>query len=199
MRNGSALNRASAFRSLVLLLFAFASAALFLPKASHADALKDEGPGLSVEGIKLFSGENGLEFWRLHANWGHLTQEGNDIDVDAPDVRYALGDPAKKDYLFVNAQKGRITEGQQHVRLWGDVTAVRGEEKAQGPSVSYDSRTRVMVFPDGASFSGPSGTAEMKMLEWELGAERLTGTGGVTVVIFPRTASAASSSGAAKK
>ncbi len=105
----------------------------------------------------------------------------------------------KKDYLFVNALKGRVTDGQKHVRLWGNVTAVRGEEKALGPSVLYDSRTRVMVFPDGASYSGPFGTVEMKTLEWELDADRLTGSGGVTVVIFPRTASAASPSEATQK
>ncbi len=58
VKNGCVLNRKPAFLSLAFLLFVFLFAMFFLAEASRADILEDDGPGLSVVGLKLSSGEN---------------------------------------------------------------------------------------------------------------------------------------------
>ncbi len=145
-----------------------------------------DGAGISIEGIKLFNGEKGLELWRLKATWGYLSQEGDNIDLDKPSVRYAMGDPAAQSYLYVHADRGRIFEGQSKLRIWGNVLATYGKDTASSPTLTYDSNTRTMRFPDGVVLKGPSGSATMKEMAWELDVNRLTGEGDVNVVILPK-------------
>lgn len=139
--------------------------------------------GLAIKGISLFQGESGLELWRLKASWAHITEEGGVIDVDSPVVRYTLGDPALEDYMDVAAQKGRITDNQRHLALWGDVVVTRAEQKVTGPRLDYDAATRTMVFPEGAQLDGPSASGESRLFTWNLADNVMIGEGGVSILL----------------
>lgn len=149
----------------------------------------DGALGLALQGISLFSGEKGAELWRLKASFAHLIREGDNIDVDEPVVRYTMGNPGdpdfQTDFLDVKADKGRVTDNQRHITLWDNVDVRRFNEVMTGPRLDYDSQTRTMVFPEGATLDGPKASGEAALLTWDLGNNVLIAENNVIVIIKP--------------
>lgn len=170
----------------------------------------EEAAGLAIQGVKLFQGDKGLELWRLRASWAHLSQEGDVINVDSPHVVYALGDkglpPAGEgtdvpsagsaadaaetvqnpDLLDVTAQKGRLAERQRYLSLWGNVVITRASDKISGPRMEYDSLTRIMTFPDGATLESKRGCGTAKILQWDLEKNEITCPEGIEILLIPQ-------------
>lgn len=90
------------------------------------------------------------------------------------------------DVLDVTAQKGRITDQQRRLRLWGDVVITRFGDTITGPLLEYDSATRIMTFPDGATFESERGNGAAAVLHWDLAQNEITGLNGVEVILKPR-------------
>ncbi len=155
-------------------------------EASLSGAALEEALGLAVRGISLFQGEEGFELWRLKASWAHIAQEDGVIEVDTPVVRYTLGDPALEDYMDVTSRKGRITDNQRRLALWGDVVVRRGTQTVAGGRLDYDAATRTMVFPEGAGLDGPTASGEASRFSWNLETNVMTGEGGVSVLLKAR-------------
>ncbi len=143
----------------------------------------DEALGLALKGVSLVNGENGIELWRLKASWAHLEQEGENILVDQPVVRYTLGDPTQEDYLDVRADKGRITENQRYVDLWGHVVITRAEETLTTSRTQYDSQSRIMSFPEGVRFEAPKSFGTASVVSWNLNTNAIESTNGVELVL----------------
>lgn len=183
-------------------------------KAMAETSTLESALGLALQGISLFSGEKGAELWRLKASWAHLSRENNEILVDLPVVRYTMGEPMENvdpgsavpdalqnatqktsqtpskdtppaDYLDVKSEKGKITDSQRYLTLWGNVDVRRFGDVLTGPRMEYDSKTRIMVFPEGAVLDSPKGEGEAARLTWNLASNELVGEGGVVVVIKP--------------
>ncbi len=146
-------------------------------------AALEEALGLAVRGVSLFQGEDGFELWRLRASWAHISREGGVVEVDAPVVRYTLGDPALEDYMDVTSLKGRVTDNQRRLALWGNVVVTRGEQTVSGKRLDYDASTRTMVFPEGAGLDGPTASGEASRFSWNLEKNVMTGEGGVSVLL----------------
>lgn len=161
------------------------------PVAQTAGTAPDNALGLALQGISLFQGNKGAELWRLKASWAHLSQEGDVIDVDSPKVRYLLGDPGSEDFLDVVSQKGKVTDHQRYLKLWGDVHLTRFTEVLDAPVLDYDATTRVMVFPEGARLEGPTFFGTTTLLTWDLASNTLIGENGVMVVLKPQEPEAA--------
>lgn len=146
--------------------------------------------GLALQGISLFSGEKGAELWRLKATYANLAREGSNIDVDLPVVRYTMGTPGEpgyeEDFLDVKSDKGRVTDNQRYITLWGNVDVKRYDDTITGPRLNYDSVTRIMVFPEGATMDNPEAWGEAGLFTWDLASNVMTGENGVTVVIKPQ-------------
>lgn len=142
--------------------------------------------GLALQGVNLFNGEKGAELWRLKASWAHLSQEGDSILVDAPVVRYTMGDPAAEDYLDVKSEKGTVTDGQRYLNLTGNVDVRRMGDVLTGPQMNYDSKTRVMVFPTGARLESERATGDADVFTWDLSTNTMLAEGNVDVLIKPR-------------
>ncbi len=153
--------------------------------------LMNNALGLALQGISLFQGSDGNELWRLKASWAHMSQEGDEITVDEPVMRYLLGDPGSEDFLDVTSEKGRVTDEQRHLALWGDVTLTRYDEKVTAKRMEYDSVTRQMVFPDGAFFANPKATGRASLFTWDLATNTMTGSNGVEIVLLQESDSAA--------
>lgn len=142
--------------------------------------------GLALQGISLFNGEKGAELWRLKASWAHLSQEGDTILVDAPVVRYTMGEPADEDYLDVKSEKGTVTDSQRHLTLTGNVNVRRMDDVVTGPQMNYDSKTRIMVFPDGARLESERATGDADVFTWDLTNNTMLAEGNVDIVLKPQ-------------
>ena len=163
-------------------------------KVQDSEALQSEAAnalekmaGLAIKGISLFQGNGGIEIWRLKASWAHIAKEGEVINVDLPVVRYALGDASSAnpdaDALDVKAKKGQLTDNQRFLTLWDDVVITRFADRLTGPKMTYDSKTRVMIFPDGAALEAPTAFGTARVFEWNLAENIMTATGNVDVTI----------------
>lgn len=154
--------------------------------------------GLVLQEINLFQGAKGLELWRLHATWAHLSQDGDVINVGQPHVRYALGDSglpdeeeiknAPQDVIDVTAKAGQITDHQRHLSLTDEVIVTRLDNTIHSQRMEYDSNTRIMLFPQGAVLENNRGSGTVSLLEWNLDKNEITATQGVEVILKPRTA-----------
>lgn len=142
--------------------------------------------GLALEGINLFQGDKGAELWRLKASFAHLSQDGSDINVDQPRVRYTLGDPGSTDFLDVVAAKGRIADHQRVITLWDNVVVTRADQRLRAPRLNYDAATRMMVFPEGAQLDAPGYVGQATIFAWSLATNIMHGDKGVEVLIKPR-------------
>jgi len=136
--------------------------------------------------MQLFNGDQGKELWRLKASWGNIVRNGEEIELESPDVRYTLGDPELEDYLYVQARKGKITDKQQVVEMWGDVVVRHGEETVTGPLLTYDSRTREMRFPKGAVIDGPTADLHTPFLRWKMDDNLMQAEQGVDATLKAR-------------
>ena len=150
----------------------------------------DEATGLAIKGLSLFQGNEGIELWRIRASWAHLSQEGENISVDRPVGRYALGDASsadpEADAIDVTADKGKITDKQRHLALWDNVIIRRMEDTITTPRIEFDAATRIMTFPQGAVIECREASGTAALLSWDLGKNEIVGSGGVSVLIKPR-------------
>lgn len=139
----------------------------------------DEAIGLALKGINLVQGEKGIELWRLKATWAALHQEEGFIDVKLPDMVYRVGDAETP--LHVTAAQGEIEQDQKNLRLWGDVVCTYEDSILTSSLMTYDGKSRVMTFPEGATITGPSAHGFAEVLTWDLTTNIIDGQGGVKV------------------
>lgn len=153
----------------------------------------EEVAGLAIKGINLFQGNKGLELWRLKASWAHMSQNGEQIDVEKPVVRYALGDGSTSnpgdDVLDVKAKFGKITDNQRFLTLWDDVVITRYDDILTGPKMTYNADKRLMFFPDGAALESPTASGSARVFSWDLAQNVMHASGDVLVILKPRTVS----------
>jgi len=140
-----------------------------------------EDIGLVLQNILLHQGEGGSELWRLKASYASMSTKDDITSVEAPVVRYTLGDPALKDYIHVTASKGQITENQRFLVLSGDVQVWRADQRITGPMMQYDAKTRTMTFLKGAHLSTAAGSGSAQVLSWQLDDNILRAKGSVDV------------------
>lgn len=162
-----------------------------LEKVASGDAPPaslEEAVGVAMKGIELVQGEKGIELWRLKATWAQLRQENNIIDVDSPDVVYQM-DGGK--VLRVRSQKGEVQQQNQFVRMWQDVQATHEGHELFATLMLYNGTSRTMYFPEGARIAGESITGNATRLEWDVAANVLRGSEGVSMLLAPRNAQAA--------
>ncbi len=151
----------------------------------------EEVAGLAIKGINLFQGNKGIELWRLKASWAHMSQNGEQIDVEMPVVRYALGDGSTSnpddDVLDVKSKFGKITDNQRFLTLWDDVVITRYDDVLTGPRMTYNADKRQIVFPDGAELESPTASGSARVFSWDLAQNVMHASGDVLVILKPRT------------
>lgn len=94
---------------------------------------------------------------------------------------------SEPDILDVTAQKGKISEHQRFISLWGDVVVLRLGDTVKAPRMEYDSTTRIMTFPEGAYVENDRGNGTAKLLQWDLVKDEIIGQNGIEVIISPQT------------
>jgi LPS export ABC transporter protein LptC len=146
-------------------------------------ATLEEAVGVAMKGIELVQGEKGIELWRLKATWAQLRQSNNVIDVDSPDLVYQM-DGGRQ--LRIVAQKGEVQQQVQLVRMWDDVHATHDRHELFSSLMVYNGTSRTMYFPEGARIEGQSLSGNATRLEWDVAADVLRGSDGVSLLLMPR-------------
>ncbi len=150
-----------------------------------AEELKTGVPdeiNLAFTGLNLVQGDDGLEIWRLNAQWATLRQESGLIEAKEPKARYRVGEGEGENYLFVEADNALVSENQSHLTLTGHVEAQYKEDVLQSPVAEFQNENRTLFFPEGASLSGPKLSGTTGYAEWNLENNVLEASGGVNLV-----------------
>lgn len=151
--------------------------------AATDPATLEEAVGVAMKGIELVQGEKGIELWRLKATWAQLHQNNNIIDVDSPDIVYQM-DGGKQ--LHIVARKGEVQQQAQMMRMWDEVHATHDRHELFAHLMVYNGTSRTMYFPEGARIEGQSLSGNATRLEWDMAADVLRGSDGVSMLLAPR-------------
>lgn len=138
----------------------------------------------ALRGMTLRQGKDGLETWNLMAEGATLRQASTVVDVYRPNARYALGNPADKDYVYVRAEAGQVTESNTKLRLAGNVFTQRQDSTITGPVVLFDNDIRILVYPEGAKLDGPVLAGTAQVLRWHLDTDILEAEQGVALTWY---------------
>lgn len=155
------------------------SATPVIPSEEQIKDNAEDAIGLALKGIELVQGEKGIELWRLHASWAALRQEKDIIEVEKPDIIYRVGEGEIP--LHVTAEQGTISEGQRFVRLWGNVVCTYENRRLESSLMVYDSTTRMMTFPEGATLVDDEALGTATLLSWNLDTTIIEGSHGVAI------------------
>lgn len=158
---------------------------------------------LALRNILLSQGEQGIELWRLQANWATLRQESGLVEVRDPNVRYALGDPqGERDgkpyfdddqFVTVTSRTGRVTDNNSRITLEGNVRSEYQGDVLVGPLAEFSNDSRVLLYPQGATLEGLRLNGFAHVLRWNMATNTLEGEQGVTLVWTPENAAAVKS------
>lgn len=164
-----------------------------VPTREQARDALEEAVGLALKGVELVQGEKGVELWRLKATWAALRQEKGVIDVDSPDIIYKVG--KTEEPLRVIAPKGEVRDNQSFIRLWDKVTCTYRDYVLDGTLMTYNSTSRLMIFPEGAVIVGATSRGNATRLSWNLATNVIEGEDGVVVHWSRADAAAPNASG----
>lgn len=162
---------------------------------SGADVSDVNPVDLALRNILLSQGEQGLELWRLQANWATLRQESGLVEVREPHVRYALGDPqgerdgkpyfADEQFVNVTSRTGRVTDNNSRITLEGHVRSEYQGDVLTGPVAEFNNADRVLLYPQGATLEGATLNGFAHVLRWNMATNTLEGEQGVTLIWIP--------------
>ncbi len=145
--------------------------------SSEGDSL-----GLAMKTMHLTQGENGLELWRLKAEWATMRQEDGKIAITAPKLTYIMG--SGKPDLFVVSEQGDVNQETQQLRFMGNVLVTQGNSTVRGDLLLYNGTARTMLFPQGANFAGDKFSGTAHSVIWRMGDQVIEGTGDVDFVLL---------------
>ncbi len=137
---------------------------------------------LAFTGLNLVQGDEGLEIWRLDAQWATLRQESGLIEAQEPKARYRVGDKEAEEYLYVEADSALVSENQTHLTLTGNVEAQYKEDVLHSPKAEFWNENRTLFFPSGLELSGPKLSGTAAYAEWDLENNVLDASGGVDLI-----------------
>ncbi len=134
---------------------------------------------LALKGINLAQGENGIELWRLKANWASVLKEGDMIEIKEPSLVYFM--QPDNEELRVTSQQGTINQKSKDIQFIGDVLARTGNSTMRADLMRYDGAAKSMQLPDGARFFSPGVNGTAGNVVWDMFTKVISASGGVTV------------------
>lgn len=142
-----------------------------------AGASPEDVAALAVKTINMTQGENGIELWRLKADWGNMRRNDDIMELEKPKFTYYM--PPDNAEVTIASDKGEIDQEAQKIRFVANVVATLDGRVATAPLVIYQGKTREMVFPDGVEFSGAGISGKANRVVWRLQDKVIEAVGGI--------------------
>ena len=139
----------------------------------------DDLAALAVKAINLTQGEQGVELWRLKAEWGNMRREGGLLELEKPKFTYYM--PPHNEEVRVSAETGDVNQASKLIRFRTNVLAHYGNNTIKGALMEYNGTAKVLTFPEGAVFEGPGMSGEAPLVTWVLEKQLIKADGGVNM------------------
>ena len=142
-------------------------------------AAPDDVAALAMKVINMTQGENGVELWRLKADWGNMLRNKDTMELEKPNFTYYM--PPDNEEINITANKGEIEQELQKIRFVDSVVATYGNRTLHAPVTEYTGKAKEVLFPEGAMFMGESMTGKADKVVWHLGSKIIEASGNVNM------------------
>ena len=144
------------------------------------NATPEEVAALAVKAIQLTQGEQGVELWRLKADWGNMRRRDNVMELEKPTFTYYM--PPDNRAVTIVANKGEIEQETQKIRFIDSVVIAYEGRTLHAPEVVYWGKTREIVCPQGGQVHGQGyeGSAEQNII-WYMKNQIIEAVGNIFV------------------
>jgi Uncharacterized protein conserved in bacteria len=116
------------------------------------NAAPEEIAALALKAIQLTQGEQGVELWRLKADWGNMRRKDNVMELEKPSFTYYM--PPDNKVVTIVANKGEIEQEQQIIRFIDSVVITYEGRTLHAPEVVYFGKPREIICPQGGLVQG---------------------------------------------
>ncbi len=143
------------------------------------NASPEEVAALAVKAINLTQGENGVELWRLKANWGNMRRRDNVMELEKPNFTYYM--PPDNKVITVTSNKGDIEQEEQKIRFVDSVVATYDGRLLHTSELLYFGKPREIVCPRGGRVTGEGYEGSANRIVWRMHEQIIEATGDVDV------------------
>ena len=149
--------------------------------AAISGANPDDVATLAMKAITLTQGEQGVELWRLKADWGNVRRKDSVMELEKPNFTYYTS-PDNKPITIV-AEKGEIEQEEQRIRFVNSVVATYEGRTLHAAEILYLGKSRELVCPQGGEVKGEGyeGSAS-RTIVWFIKEQILESVGDITVM-----------------
>ena len=134
---------------------------------------------LALKTIEFKQGENGIELWRLKADWGNMRRNGETMELEKPRFTYYM--PPDNNEVAITSNKGDLNQEKQVIQFFENVVSTFDERTLLSSRMIYEGKGRVMTFPEGAALEGKDVAGTAAHVVWRLGDRIIDASGGVDV------------------
>ena len=134
----------------------------------------------ALKALEMKQGENGVELWRLKAEWGNMKRSADTIELVTPRFVYYISPNSNE--VTITSDKGEIEQKMQIIRFVDNVTSTFDERTLTAKYMVYEGKAKVATFPNGATLTGTNVAGKAEHVVWRLDNKIIEATGGVDVI-----------------
>ncbi|MDL2285116.1 LPS export ABC transporter periplasmic protein LptC [Desulfovibrio sp. OttesenSCG-928-F07] len=178
---------------------------------SESPEADDSAAAMTIKGMEIKQGENGVELWHLVAEGAVMSQQGGDIVAEKPFLTYyfygdladadngtAIGsapttsgeaakgpDAAKNErqLITVESDAGDVNQKDNRIRFVGNVQVKHELDLLKTSVILYEGPENTLTCPEPSVLIRPGVIGRAKTMQWDLNTNMLHASNGVTLDI----------------
>lgn len=134
---------------------------------------------LAMKTITMTQGEQGMELWRLKADWGNMRRRDNVMELEQPRFTYYM--PPDNRAVLILSDKGDIAQEEQRIRFLNSVVATYDDKTLLAPEMHYVGKARDVICPRGGRIIGQGYEGSADNIVWHMNDHMITAFGNIDV------------------
>lgn len=154
----------------------------------------DSGAAMSIKGLEIQQGENGVELWRLKAAGAVMSQQGGDIVAEKPFLTYYFAEDnlenntgqaqvAERSVITVQSDAGDVNQKENRIRFVGRVVAKHEDDTLETEVILYEGQQKHLRCPEPSVLIRPGMRGKANTMLWNLSDNTLHAQNGVSIDI----------------
>lgn len=143
------------------------------------NASPEEVAALAMKAITMTQGEQGIELWRLKADWGNMRRKDNVMELEQPRFTYYM--PPDNKVVSILSDKGDIEQEEQRIRFLDSVVATYDDKTLHAPEMHYVGKTRDVICPRGGLIIGQDYKGSADNIVWHMNDQMIRAFGNIDV------------------
>ncbi|MDY0275419.1 MAG: LPS export ABC transporter periplasmic protein LptC [Desulfomicrobium sp.] len=150
------------------------------PERLQRSIPQDISVDLSLEGITLNQGRDGVKLWNLQAKSANYAETEDNLVLDSPTITYWGNDTIP---VYVDAPHGQVWQKKDQARMWGGVHIKRDEYDLCSQTLDYDGASHTLTLREDVEMTGPAIQATSNTMIYYLETGDVDAAGNVQVIL----------------